>query len=196
MIMENYNELQATQLQRSILGTENERKHFIMNGEKAEDVLKRDAQNKFNDGVQEYIDKLDDRAEKVKDYMKTIEEEIDNLEIMPIYGNLLVQPFAENPFQKIQISESGIITDIGGYKPTYKSQEDGEIHEEESFIKVATVIAVGPDCKYIKEGDTIMATKASMIDVPFFKQGFMCMPESRVMAVINNGLEERFKNLK
>ena len=119
------------------------------------------------------------------------------LEIMPMFSYALIKPFETNPFQQIKISKnSGIITDLGGLTPTYKSNETGEIEEEEQYIKVGTVIEVGHKCEFLKEGDIVFYTIASECMVPFFKQGFVVVNENRIMAVVNEKLTERRDNLR
>ena len=113
---------------------------------------------------------------------------------MPIGNNVLIKPFNENPFQKIQVSDSGLILDLGGQAPTYKSNETGQYEEEEQFIHVGTVLESGTDCKFVQEGDTVMWTKTSEIPVPFFKQGLVLVNENRIIVVINEGLKARFEN--
>lgn len=188
--------IQATKLTRSILGTDEDRQHFIMNGKSAEEILKAEAIGKYNTAVDEYAEKLEEQNKRVREAAEQIVTKADDMEILPINNNLIVQPFAENPFQTIKATSSGFIYDLGGKAPEYKSNETGEIKEEEQFIKVANVVAVGPTCTYIKEGDIIMYTKPSQVPLPFFKEGFHVVPEGRVMAVINEGLTERFKNIK
>lgn len=190
--------LQATTLQRSILGTENAdgRQHFVMDGGKTgEELLKQRAISKFNDAVDAEVKRMEDYNNKIREAAEKVIENAENLEILPIRKNLIVQPFAENPFQRLKTTDSGIIYDTGGLAPTYKRNEDGQVVEQEQFIVVATVIGAGPECTYIQEGDTIMYTRPSQTPLPFFKQGFFVVPEERVMAVVNEGLTERFKNI-
>lgn len=190
------NELAQTKLTRELVGIENDNKHFVMNGQSANDLLKNEVINKHNDLVDQYVDELNSRNERLNDYAKMVADNMDDLEIMPIGSNIIMRPFSENPFQKIQRSDSGVIVDLGGAAPKYKSHETGEIEEEESFIKVAVVVCVGPEVKYIKEGDTVMYTKPSAVPLPFFRQGFEMTNEGRISAVINSGLSERFNNIK
>lgn len=175
-------------------GLESEAKHFYMNNQRADEILEREARTKFNEKVDEYIEKFDKHSEALQEYTKEIADNAANLEIMPIGNNILIKPFAENPFQKIQVSDSGLIVDLGGQAPTYKSNETGEYEEEEQFIHVGTVLEAGTDCKFIQEGDTVMWTKTSEIPVPFFKQGLVLVNENRIIVVINEGLKARFEN--
>lgn len=177
---------------RAVTGLESGAKHFVVNNESADRILKKEAQIKFNTQVDDYIKKFDKHAEQLEEYVKGFKENLPNLEIKAIGSNILVRPFSENPFQRITVSESGIITDLGGQKPIYKSNETGEYEEEENLIHVGEVIDAGPECKWIKDGDVVYFTKTSEVPVPFFKQGLVMINEIRVMAVINEGLTARF----
>lgn len=177
---------------REIVGLEADAKHFTMNGQSAEKLLEIEASTKFNQQVDEYVEKLDEHVSNIENYKKCIEDKMDGLEIMPILNYLLVKPFKENPFQRIRTSKSGLIVDTGGAPIQYKNTDNGEFEEEENFIHVAVVIEAGKECKYVKEGDIIMYTKVSEVPIPFYKQGLAQVNETRVMVVINEKLKERF----
>lgn len=178
-------------------GIEGTGQHFVMNGESADQILTREKQLKFNTAVDDYVDKFEKHNKALEDYAKNLSEDMHGLEIMPMFSYALIKPFETNPFQQIKISKnSGIITDLGGLTPTYKSNETGEIEEEEQYIKVGTVIEVGHKCEFLKEGDIVFYTIASECMVPFFKQGFVVVNENRIMAVVNEKLTERRDNLR
>ena len=170
---------------------------MTMDGKTADDVIEERNVRKFNDQVDEYVEKFEKHSTNLEEFANTINNNVENIEIMPIGSYLLVKPFSENPFQRIvRDSKSGLILDLGGQKPEYKNTDNGKIEEEESFIIVAVVQEVGPECKYIKPGDTIMYTKPSAVPVPFYKQGLALVNEMRVLVVINEGLTKRFNELK
>ena len=170
---------------------------MTMDGKTADDVIEERNVRKFNDQVDKYVEKFEKHSTNLEEFANTINNNVENIEIMPIGSYLLVKPFSENPFQRIvKDSKSGLILDLGGQKPEYKNTDNGEIEEEESFIIVAVVQEVGPECKYIKPGDTIMYTKPSAVPVPFYKQGLALVNEMRVLVVINEGLTKRFNELK
>ena len=178
-------------------GMEGTGQHFVMNGEQADQILAREKQLKFNTAINDYVDKFEKHNQALEDYAKKLSEDMHGLEIMPMFGYALIKPFETNPFQQIKISKnSGIITDLGGLAPTYKSNETGEIEEEEQYIKVGTVIEVGHKCEFLKEGDIVFYTIASECMIPFFKQGFVVVNENRIMAVVNEKLTERRNNLR
>jgi len=198
MIMDNVrvNLNSNEKLARSVVGIDTDAKHFTLNGKNAEDILQTEAVNKFNDAVDEYVERFNEHSTKLDEFAQQINDNVDKIEIMPILNYILVKPFSENPFQRIVKSDSGIIIDLGGQKPTYKNTDNGEIEEEENIIRVAVVQEIGQDVKYIRPGDTIMYTKMSEVPVPFYKQGLALVNENRVIVTINEGLTERFNNLK
>lgn len=180
----------------NVLGETNAR-IMTMDGTTAEDVIKERNRNKFNEAVDSYVEKLNEHATNLEKFAEQVNDNIEKIEIMPIGNYLLVKPFSENPFQRIVKDEkSGLILDLGGQKPQYKNTDNGQIEEEEQFIRVAVVQEVGPDCKWIIPGDTIMYTKPSEVPVPFYKQGLALVNEARVIVTINEGLSSRFKNIK
>ena len=167
---------------------------IVVNGKSADIILAEEKKGRFNTQVDEYIDKFEKHNKALESYAEELSKDINGLEILPMGSYALIKPFESNPFQRVKV-ESGIITDLGGYTPTYKSHEDGQIHEEEQFIHVGTVIDTGWKCEFIKAGDVVFYTTASEAMVPFFKQGFVVVAESRIMAVVNEKLTERKNRL-
>lgn len=177
-------------------GMEGTGEHFTMNNNMADELLACNKHEKFNSAVDQYVDKFDKHRKNLENYAKTLSEDINGLEIMPMFAYALIQPFENNPFQQIKITESGLITDLGGMTPEYKSNETGEIEEEQQYIKVGTVIEVGHKCEFLKPGDIVFYTIASECMIPFFKQGFVVVNENRIMAAVNEKLTERKDELK
>lgn len=162
-------------------GMDNE--HFELGTQKEE--------NTFNEQVENYLDKFEQHSKELENYAKNLSNDLNGLEVMPLYGYVLIEPFKQNPFQKINVTKSGFITDLGGAAPTYKSEEDGEIHEEQQFIKVGTVIETGHACEFVKVGDIVMYPVPAEIPVPFYKFGWVTVNENRILCVINENLTER-----
>lgn len=183
-------------LARMVTDIEGPAKHFEVNGKSSQELFEMEARNKFNQKVDDLTAKLQDNENEVKKFADKLNDVLPDLELKAINNNLLIRPFKENPFQRIKKSASGIIYDLEGYKPIYKSHEDGEEYEEESAIKVAEVIDAAPECKYVKEGDTIFYTTVSSVPVPFFRSSFEMICENRVIAVVGTKLTERFNNNK
>lgn len=185
----NKNEKMAQEL----IGMEGTGKAFTVNGKNANDMLLEEQADKFNESVSKINDKFEKHNQALQDYAKAISHDINGLEIMPGTSYLLIKPFEKNPFQEVKI-EGGIITDLGGMTPEYKSNETGEIEQEREYIKVGTVIETGYECKFVKPGDVVFYTIASECMIPFFRQGFVTVAENRVMAIVNENLTERKKN--
>ena len=167
---------------------------MTLDGRTAEDIIEERNVKNFNKQVDDYVNKLNEHSTNLEEYANKVADNIDKIEIMPIGNYVLVKEFAENPFQRIvKDYKSGLILDLGGQKPQYKNTDNGEIEEEEQFIKVGVIQEVGPECKWCKPTDTIMYTKPSAVPVPFYKQGLILVNETRVLVTINEGLTERFK---
>lgn len=176
-----------------LIGMEGDGKAFVVNGKSANDILMEEQADKFNNEVSKINDKFEKHNQALMDYAKAISHDINGLEIMPGTSYLLIKPFETNPFQEVKM-EGGIITDLGGMTPEYKSNETGEVEQEKQFIKVGTVIETGYECKFVKPGDVVFYTIASQIMIPFFRQGFVTVAENRVMAIVNENLTERKEN--
>lgn len=181
------------ELARMVTGSDTDAVHVVMaNGESAEkEILNRKAE-KFNEQVNELQERFQEQIDVIEEAGKKIAADLKNIEIMPLTSYVLISPFKTNPFQQIKTdSSSGLITDLGGLVPTYKSQETGEIEEEMQYVKVGMVVETGTDCKFIKEGDIVIYNIASEVQVPFFKFGFVVCAEQRIIAVVNEKLTER-----
>lgn len=138
---------------------------------------------------------LSEKLEQTIQAGEKISKVMNGLEIAPANKLLLVKPYATNPYEKMEMRDSGLYT--GGEKSNkVVSTDSGEEEELQAGILVARVLEVGPECDYAKEGDDIFYTFASQTTIPFFGQGFYVVPEQRVLVFINEGLQERFKALK
>lgn len=152
-----------------------------------------------NSKREKWNQKIDDMQAKFTDHEKRLQEAADeyakklgSVQIMPISNYVIVHPFAENPFQKVKVSSSGLIIDTGGLVPEYKRDDSGEYVEAEQAIRVGVVIEAGPECKWIRNGDTVMWYISNEVVVPFYNFGFKLVNETRVICVINDDLNERF----
>lgn len=184
-------------LARNVVGLESDALHFSMDDVESIDTMiaKQKASN-FNNQVGDYMDKIEKHSDLLKKYTESIKENMNNVEIKPMGSRVLIKPFEINPFQQIKVSESGLIIDTGGLTPEAFSNDTGKWEEQQQAIAVGTVYDIGPDCKYLKEGDAVYFQKAAMVPVPFFKQGLVTVSEIQIIAVVNEGLTERFNEIK
>lgn len=164
-----------------------------LDGDTAEKYIERKNIAKANDMIEAYQEKLKENEKKINENLAKMAKDI---EILPLGSYVLVKQFEQNPFQKIERTSSGLIIDTGGLAPQYKNTDNGQIEEEEAFILVGVVQEVGPECKYLKAGDAVFYPKPACIPVPFFKQGLVQINETRVLAVVNEKLTERFEEIK
>ena len=192
----NLNKTDAMKVYETAAGIESDgREMFNMSANRdLKNIIEDNAKAKFNEKVDEYVSKLEEHEKLLEQYTESLTEDLNQLEIRPLYEGVLIKPLAQNPFQKIK-KVGNIIMDTGGLIPEYKSKETGEWEEEESFIHYGVVQEVGPTCKYLKEGDIVMWRKPSETPVPFYKQGLVLVNEHSIMITVNVKLAERFKTI-
>jgi co-chaperonin GroES (HSP10) len=110
-------------------------------------------------------------------------------EIMPLFNNVILRPYSENPYVE-NVTKSGLIYNDG----EFENEDSGETEKLDLRIACAQVIEVGPECKYCKVGDDVYFNTFSSKPVPFQRQGFFLCNELNILSIMNDDLEERFKN--
>lgn len=181
---------------KELLGTDSNFTSVNMKENSLDSLIKKEKARKFNSEVEKYNEKLEQNNKDFKESQDKIEYDISKAEIKPMFSRILVQPFKVNPFQKMKV-ENGLIIDTGGYTPhTQLNEQTGRYEEQKQFIVTGCVVEVGPEVKYLKEGDVIFYRVDTAVPVPFFKQGFVSLAESQIIAVVNEGLQDRFNNIK
>ena len=181
---------------KELLGTDSNFTSVNMKENSLDSLIKKEKASKFNSEVEKYNEKLEQNNKDFKESQDKVEYDISKAEIKPMFSRILVQPFKVNPFQKMKI-ENGLIIDTGGYTPhTQLNEQTGRYEEQKQFIVTGCVVEVGPEVKYLKEGDVIFYRIDTAVPVPFFKQGFVSLAESQIIAVVNEGLQDRFNNIK
>lgn len=169
---------------------------FNMSENTVDNLLQKEKANKFNSEVEQYNEQLEKHNKDFEESKDKVNYDIEKAEIKPMFNRVLVQPFKVNPFQKMKV-QNGIIVDTGGYNPhTQFNQQSGKYEEQDQFIVTGYVMEVGPETKYLKEGDVIYYRRDTAVPVPFFKQGFVSLGESQIIAVVNEGLQKRFDKIK
>lgn len=165
-----------------------------MNDKSLDEHINAMKREKWNESVQKIEEKFTNHEKKLQEAADEYAKNLNEVQIMPIANYVIVRPFTENPFQKVKVDpSSGLIVDLGGMVPEYKNSDSGRYEEAEQVIKVGVVIEAGPECKWLRSGDTIMWTKMSEVVVPFYNFGFRLVNETRAICVINDDLNERFK---
>ena len=181
---------------KELLGTDSNITSVNMKENSLDSLIKKEKARKFNSEVEKYNEKLEQNNKDFEESQDKVEYDISKAEIKPMFSRILVQPFKVNPFQKMKV-ENGLIIDTGGYTPhTQLNEQTGRYEEQKQFIVTGCVVEVGPEVKYLREGDVIFYRVDTAVPVPFFKQGFVSLAESQIIAVVNEGLQDRFNNIK
>lgn len=168
---------------------------WSMNDAKSISDLERDAAVKMhNDAIDVKTKALNAKIKSDLDKAKEVTEKMQTMEIMPCGNYILVRPYNKNPYEKIEVTDSGlIIPEVDG---TFKNPDTGEEDMRENFSCQGTVLEVGPLVKWIKEGDDVFYRRGQAVPIPFFRQGFEVVPETCVQCVINEGVKARWESLK
>ena len=168
---------------------------FNMQENNIDTIIKKEKANKFNSQVDAYKEALEENNKKTEQAQNEVQYDIEKAELKPMFSRIIVKPLAHNPFQKVQVQGS-IIVDAGGYTPHAElNPVSGQYEEQREFIVTGCVVEVDPETKYLKEGDVIYYRRDTVVPVPFFKQGLVSLAENQVIAVVNEGLTERFNNV-
>lgn len=154
------------------------------------EIAKNEAKIKFNDQIAEAKAEWDAKISEQEEHAKVMEEKMKDLQIVPINSYVLVQPYAKNPFQKMKVTDSGLI--IPEYTGVFKNPDSGEEDQEENLSVQALVIETSPLCKFVKEGDIVYYRRACGVPIPFFGQGFEVVAEQQIQVVVNSGLKDRY----
>lgn len=155
--------------------------------------LKRAKTEKLNDEISRYEEALAKQEKATEDVQKSLSYDVTKAEIKPIYSRILVKPLDLNPFQKIERKGSIILATGTMNLNEQFNEQTGKVEKQDQFIIVGAVQEVGPECKYLQPGDVIYYRKDTSLPVPFFGSGLQTIAENQVIAVVNEGLTERFK---
>ena len=116
----------------------------------------------------------------LKDYENVSTEDFD---VLPCNTGVLLQPYNDNPYKKIEKTKSGLIIGIESTQK-YKSNDTGEIEENDEFVACAKVIAVGPACKNCKVREDVFFIKHIAIPVPYRKMNYWTISEQNILCRI------------
>lgn len=132
---------------------------------------------------------INEFEQMLNDTAKTIVEnnmdgvDMSEVDIIPVNNNVLIKPYLQNPYRYIETTASGLIVGVESSK-TYKSNETGEIEQNNEVIKCGKVIAVGPACKNVNVGDDVYYTTYSEAKLPFRKKGYVVVGEGLLICRI------------
>lgn len=132
--------------------------------------------------INEFEQMLNDTARTiVENNMDGVD--MSEVDIIPVNNNVLIQPYLQNPYRYIETTASGLIVGVESSK-TYKSNETGEIEQNNEVVKCGKVLAVGPACKNVNVGDDVYYTTYSEAKLPFRKKGYVIVGEGLLICRI------------
>ena len=182
-------------LAKELINSTSDYSMYNMSEDSIESTLRKDKTTQYNKELEKYQEQLESNNEKFKKGQEQLEYDINKVEIKHMFSRLLIKPFEINPFQKMEV-KGGLIVDAGGYTPHVEvNPMTGKYEEQKQFIITGYVVEVGPETKYLREGDVVYYRIDTSIPVPFFKQGLVSVNENQIIAVVNEGLEDRFNNI-
>lgn len=184
------------QIAANVLGLDSNYTSVNMGERSIDNMIQREKANKFNNEVEKYNAQLEENQKTFEEAQSQVAYDINRAEIKPMFARLIIKPFKVNPFQKMEVKGS-IIVDAGGYTPHAElNPMTGKYEEQKQFIITGCVVEVGPEVKYLQEGDVVYYRVDTAVPVPFLKQGLVSINENQVIAVVNEGLTERFNSIK
>lgn len=178
------------------LGLDSNHVNINMKEHSIDNLIQKERTNKFNNEVEVYNAQLEANHEKFKESQSQVAYDIERAEIKPMFARILIKPFKINPFQKMEV-KGGVIVDAGGYTPHAEvNPVTGKYEEQKQFIITGCVVDIGPEVKYLQEGDVVYYRVDTAVPVPFFKQGLVSINENQVIAVVAENLSSRFSDIK
>lgn len=187
---------ESEQIAANVLGLDSNYTSVNMGECSIDNMIQREKANKFNNEVEKYNSRLEENQKTFEEAQNQVTYDVNKAEIKPMFARLIIKPFKVNPFQKMEV-KGNIIVDAGGYTPHAElNPMTGKYEEQNQFIVTGCVVEVGPDTKYLQEGDVVYYRIDTAVPVPFFKQGFISIDEKQIIAVVNEGLTERFNSVK
>lgn len=107
----------------------------------------------------------------------------DDISILPCNTGVLLKFYEDNPYRVLETTKSGLIVGMQSTQK-YRSNETGEMEENDEVVACAKVIAVGPKCQNVEVGEDVFAVKHIAIPVPVRKQSFYILSESNILCRI------------
>jgi len=109
----------------------------------------------------------------------------ENKKVSALGYTVIFTKYDRNPYRPYYKSGLLLSPDFEGHE-FYRSSETGEMERSEQGVICCHVIAVGPECKYLKEGDDIYIRNVGLAPVPFAGKGYWAVSEQNVICKIDN----------
>lgn len=109
-------------------------------------------------------------------------------EVMPLYSNVLVELYQDNPYE-VKETETGLKLTNG----VFDSPDTGNREKKEFMTTAARIIETGPDCKYARPGDDCLMDIRASRPICFKGNYYFIVAEQNVVALLGDDLGERLK---
>lgn len=107
--------------------------------------------------------------------------------LKPCGYTVIFTKYQKNPYRKYRKSASGLVLDVGmDAHEMFKNPDSGEMEMSQLGIVCAKVVAVGPDCKYVKEGEDIYLRDVGCAPVPFDGNEYWAISEQNIICRVAN----------
>lgn len=107
----------------------------------------------------------------------------EDVSVVPCNMGVLIKFYEDNPYRVLNTTKSGLIVGMQSTQ-RYKSNETGEMEENDEFVACAQVIAVGPKCENVKVGEDVFLIKHIANPIGFRKMGYYVISESNILCRI------------
>lgn len=118
---------------------------------------------------------------------KELMEKMATLEILPHHNRVFILPYPSNPYRKV-ISNNGILLPDGDFF----NPDKGEFDKLEQNTVCGKIMEVGKNCTDVKVGDDVYYDKRTTWPIPFLGLGYISTSEPQLLAILGEGLKQRF----
>lgn len=102
--------------------------------------------------------------------------------VQPNGYTVIFTKYERNPYRKSSKSKSGLILDTGYDAHEYEfSHETGQMERNDLGVICCNVVAVGPECKYVKPGEDIYLRNVGIAPVPFDGRDYWAISEQNII---------------
>lgn len=109
-------------------------------------------------------------------------------EVMPMGCNVMVELYAENPYEEKE-TEDGLKLTNG----EFDNPDTGNRDKKDQSVFAASIIEVGPETKYAKPGDDCLFPLYCAKPLPFNGHLYFIVAEPNILAVMADDINTRLK---
>ena len=111
----------------------------------------------------------------------------ENKHLEPCGYTVIFEKYKKNPYRQYRKSASGLILDTGlDAHEMFRNPDSGEMEMSQLGIVCAKVVAIGPECKYVKEGEDIYLRDVGCAPVPFGGLEYWAISEQNIICRVAN----------